>query len=220
MGIDVYFIRPRGVINPVMSRLLSSKGIWSYSENKSIKKATLQPAKSSENSSALEGKLASFIVTRLISVALLISRYFFPSPFLTKNYEFRYKSWHCSITPLLSLFLSISVTVPKSDLGTGKPGACHILCSIVLIFYGKVIFGRILPQYLNFHATAASLRYNISTKIFFSSFVNCFPICIFASLFGISREPLAIIENFGFSYCSNRALFSSSEASSINILSF
>jgi len=99
MGTVVYYRSPRGVIKAVRFLLSISSSNWLYLEKKSTKDITLHPINSLENLLVYSGRFAFLIVTRLIFIAALISRYFLCSFLLIRNYRFLYRLSQYSRVP-------------------------------------------------------------------------------------------------------------------------
>ena len=145
------------------------------------------PANSSENSFTKEGKLASLRVTALSIIAKLISWYLPSSFFLTKNQAFRYSFSKSSKTSLSKRFYIIFITSRTNAWGSGKFGACHILCGIIFkITKGKTFsWNRLHLSYLK-EITSSWLSI-ISLNNTFSLGKSISFILRLASLFEVSR---------------------------------
>ena len=82
---------PRGIIKAIRFLLSISSSNQLQLEKKSTRDITLHPINSLENLSAYSSKFISLIVTWLIFIAILISRYFLCSFLLIKNHKFLYR---------------------------------------------------------------------------------------------------------------------------------
>ena len=91
IGTVVYYRSPRGVIKAVRFWLSIFSSNQLQLEKKSTRDITLHPVNSLENLLAYSSRFASLIVTRLIFIAILISRYLLRSFLLIRNYRFLYR---------------------------------------------------------------------------------------------------------------------------------
>ena len=82
---------PRGIIKAIRFLLSTLSSSQLQLEKKFTKDITLHPTNSSENLSVHSSRFASLIVTQLIFIAALISRYFLYSFLLIRNYGFLYR---------------------------------------------------------------------------------------------------------------------------------
>ena len=99
IGTIIYYKSPRGVIKAVRFLLSISSSNQLQLEKKSTRDITLHLANSLENLLAYSSRFASLIVTRLIFIAVLISRYFLYSFLLIRNYRFLYRLSQYSRVP-------------------------------------------------------------------------------------------------------------------------
>ena len=99
IGTVIYYKSPKGVIKAIRFRLSISSSNQLQLEKKSTRDITLHPINSLENLLVHSGRFTSLIVTRLIFIAALISRYFLCSFLLTRNHRFLYRLSQYSRVP-------------------------------------------------------------------------------------------------------------------------
>ena len=99
MGTVVCYKSPKGVIKAIRFLLSISSSNQLQPEKKFTRDITLHPTNSLKNSLAYSGRFASLIVTQLIFIAALISRYFLCSFLLIRNYKFLYRLSQYSRVP-------------------------------------------------------------------------------------------------------------------------
>ena len=91
IGTVVCYRSPRGVVKAIRFLLSILSSNWLQPEKKSTRDITLYPTNSSKNLLVYSSKFTSLIVTQLIFIAILISRYLLHSFLLIKNYKFLYR---------------------------------------------------------------------------------------------------------------------------------
>ena len=136
----------------------------------------------STNFFTFESKFASRIMTSLIFIVALIIRYFFFFFLSIKNQKFRYELWHDFSKSILMRTRNMSMTIWVNARDTKNFETCHVLCSMILIFWSRTIFFRTLSISSKIHDNAFSRLYNIFNSNFFlrsqirlyDQFVNSF----------------------------------------------
>ncbi len=122
----------RHIMNAVRSQYIFVSVIWSYSENRSIRKIIIILMNSSKNSFTSESKLTSLIIILFIFIAALIMWYWL-NFFLIRNQRFWYESWQDFSMSCFIQFLSMSMMIWWSILKTEKLSICHASCNIIRI---------------------------------------------------------------------------------------
>ena len=120
----------RNVINTMRFQYIFVSEIWSYSENRSIRKIIIISTNSLKNSFTFESKLMFLMIILFIFIAALIMQYWL-NFFLIRNQRFWYKSWQDFSMSCFIQFLSMSMMIWWSVLEIEKSNVYHASCNII-----------------------------------------------------------------------------------------
>ncbi len=184
----------RDVMNAVRSWYIFVSVIWSYSENRSIRKIIIISTNSLKNSFTSENRLTSLMIILFIFIAALIMWYWL-NFFLIRNQRFRYKSWQDFSMSCFIQFLSMSMMIWWSVLETGKLSVCHALCDIIRICCKNETMSFIFFISEKFQIIVTSLLNNIFSSKFFSCRVKASSHIILFARFEVNLNSRAILKN-------------------------
>ncbi len=141
--------------------------IWSYSENRFIKKIIIISTNSLKNLFTSENRLMSLMIILFIFIAALIMWYWL-NFFLIRNQRFQYKSWQDFSISCFIQFLSMSIIIWWSVLETEKLNVYHASCNIIQICCENETMSFIFLIFEKFQIIVTFLLNNIfSSKFFF-----------------------------------------------------
>ncbi len=181
-------------MNIVKSQYIFVSVIWSYSENRSIRKIIIISMNSSKNSFTFESKLMSLMIILFIFIAALIMWYWL-NFFLIRNQRFRYKSWQDFSMSCFIQFLSMFMMIWWSVLETEKLNVCHASCDIIRICCKNETTSFIFLISEKSQIIVASLLNNIFSSKFFSCRVKASLHIILFACFEVSLNSRAILKN-------------------------
>jgi len=184
----------RDVMNTVRFQYIFVSVIWSYSENRSIRKIIIISTNSLKNSFTSESRLTSLMIILFIFIAALIMWYWL-NFFLIRNQKFQYESWQDFSMSCFICFLGMSMIIWWSVLKTEKLSVCHASCDIVQICCEDETMSFIFLIFEKSQIIVTSLLNNIFSSKFFSCRVKASSHIILFARFKVSLNSQAILKN-------------------------